>query len=155
MNDMSRGAAGKKTSAMKREAEPGRKQAVLKSVKGAIYALVVTVVFILIFALIVKESNVEPGLISIINQIVKILGIIFAAFIASRGVESGKILAGSMGGILYIVFGYLVFSLIDGAFGDIVLLFSDLAMALLIGTVTAIVVSKIHPKKQNQKKTAH
>ena len=143
----------KKAPATKKEAEPGRKQAVLKSVKGAIYALVVTVVFILIFALIVKESNVEPGLISIINQIVKILGIIFASFIAARGVQSGQIMAGSMAGMLYIVFGYLVFSLIDGEFGDIVLMFSDLAMALLIGTVTAIVVSKIHPKKQ--KKAAH
>jgi uncharacterized membrane protein len=44
-----------------------------------------------------------------------------------------------MTGIMYMLLSYLIFSLIEGMFGNIALLFSDLLMGLLIGMVFAII----------------
>ena len=131
--------------------DQGRKRAAIRAVKGAIYALCVTVVLVLAFALIVKQTNMDAGTISIINQVIKILSIILAAFIASRGLGKGSIMAGAVSAALYVILGYFIFSLIEGQFGDILMLFSDLVMGVIIGVVLSAILSKMQAPKAKRK----
>ena len=124
---------------------------VLKSVKGAVYALVITITSILALALIVKETGLESGVISIVNQAIKIISIFTAAFIASREAPEKQLISGAVAGMLYIVFGYFTFSLIEGEFGDINKLFIDILMGLAIGVITSLIFSKLKaPEKRRR-----
>ena len=137
----------------KRDNKPIKKVPFLKALKGAVFALVLTIAAILILAFIVKEGNISDGAINAVNQIIKVVSIFTAAFIASRAVDGAFAFTGAISGALYVVLGYLAFSLIDGKMGDIVLLLADMAMGLAIGMLTAIIFGKfLRGKKSVRKK---
>lgn len=127
--------------------EPDKKKAVIKSVKGAVFGLLVTVVSILVFAFIVKQLGMSTEAIAAVNQTIKVVSTFIAALIASRGVDKNGVMAGAMSGMIYVVLGYVTFSIIDGQFGDIMMMFADLAMGIVIGMLTAIIFGKFLVKK--------
>lgn len=127
----------------RKKSDPQRKTAVMHALKGAIMGLVITVVCVLIFAVIVKQSGATDAAIAAVNQGIKIVSIFIAAFMASRGMGKQAAITGAMAGAIFIVFGYLTFSLIDGQFGDILMMFADLAMGLVIGMLTGIIFGKL------------
>ncbi len=111
------------------------------ALKGTLISMVFTVAVTLLFALVIKETGMKDNTIAIINQVVKIGGIILASFFAVKGLEEKQWLVGGISGILFIVLSYLIFSLIEGVFGNVAVLFSNLLMGLLIGLVFAIIVA--------------
>lgn len=112
-----------------------------RALKGTLVSMVFTVAAILLFALIIKETGLADNVIAPVNQIIKIAGIIAASFFAIKGLHERQWIVGGMAGILFIVLSYLVFSLIEGMFGNVALLFSDMLMGLLIGMVFAIIMA--------------
>lgn len=118
------------------------------ALKGALISMVFTVAVILLFALIIKETGMADNVIAPINQIIKILGIIAASYFAIKGMTEKQWLCGGMGGIMFILLGYLIFSLIEGMFGNVALLFSDMLMGMLIGVVFAIIVASFFGKSK-------
>ncbi len=112
-----------------------------RAVKGTLVSMVFTVAAILLFALIIKETGLADGVIAPVNQVIKILGIIGASYFAIKGMAEKQWLTGGIAGLLFISLSYLVFSLIEGMFGSVALLFSDMLMGLLIGMVFAIIVA--------------
>ncbi len=141
MDTNTKGAAVAKTAA-----KPGKKSSTFwkmfkAALKGTLISMVFTVAVTLLFALVIKETGMKDNTISIINQVVKIGGIILASFFAIKGMSEKQWLVGGMAGILFIVVSYLIFSLIEGMFGNVAVLFSNLLMGLLIGLVFAIIVA--------------
>ena len=128
-----------------------QKQYELRSLKGAILALLITVFSVLILAVIVKSSDIKDETITVINQAIKIISIFLGAFVAGRGTEKGYFGAGALAGGIYIVLGYLTFSLLEGRFGDILLLFADLAMGVIIGGLTGLIFGRLLDTKEKSK----
>ena len=123
------------------------------ALKGALVSMVFTVAIILLFALIIKETGMSDSVIAVINQVIKIGGIVAASYFAIRGTKLKQWLCGAMAGVMFILLNYLVFSLIEGMFGNVALLFSDLLMGLLIGMVFAIIVANFFNRSKAPKKT--
>ena len=127
---------------------------VLKVLKGAVAGLIVTIGSVLILAFVIKNSDMSNETISAFNQIIKILSVFIASFIASRGINNKFIAHGALSGVLYVMLGFLAFSIIDGGFGDIKLLLLDLVMAAVIGVMVAFIFGKlIKSKKQTTNKS--
>jgi putative membrane protein (TIGR04086 family) len=120
-----------------------------ESVKGTLISMIFSVAAILLFALIIKETKSSDSLIAIINQIIKIGGIMLASYFAAKGLPDRQWIAGGITGVMYILLSYLIYSLIEGMFGNVGLLFSNLLMGLLIGAVFAIITANFlsGPKK--------
>lgn len=136
----------KSAPAAKSAAKPAEKSATFwkmfkAALKGTLISMVFTVAVTLLFALVIKETGMKDNTIAIINQVVKIGGIILASYFAVKGLQEKQWLVGGMAGILFIVLSYLIFSLIEGMFGNVAVLFSNLLMGLLIGLVFAIIVA--------------
>lgn len=125
---------------------------VLKSAKGAIYALIITISAILAFTLIIKETGLSGNVIPIVNQTIKIVSIFVAALISSRESPEQQLISGSMSGMMYIVFGYFTFSLVEGCFGDIKKLFLDILMGLAVGFITSLIFSKLGTKPAKKRR---
>ena len=123
-----------------------------KSIKGAIIGLILTILSVLIFAVMVKQFGLSDGVIAVVNQTVKVISIFVAAFLASRNTDDAKVIAGTMAGVLFVIFGYLVFSLVDSNWGRISVLLADLAMGAVIGMLTAMIFSKLFSSDKKQPK---
>jgi putative membrane protein (TIGR04086 family) len=109
------------------------------ALKGTLISMIFTIAVILLFALIIKETGLADNVIGPVNQVIKIAGIIAASYFAVKGLADKQWLCGGITGIMYMLLSYLIFSLIEGVFGKIALLFSDLLMGMLIGLVFAII----------------
>jgi putative membrane protein (TIGR04086 family) len=141
METNTKGAAVAKTAA-----KPGKGSSTFwklfkAALKGTLISMVFTVAVTLLFALVIKETGMKDNAIGIINQVVKIGGILLASFFAVKGLQEKQWLVGGLAGILFIVLSYLIFSLIEGVFGNVAVLFSNLLMGLLIGLVFAIIIA--------------
>ena len=121
------------------------------ALKGALIAMVFTVAAILLFALIIKETGMADGTVAVIDQIIKIGGIIAASYFAIRAMTERQWLCGALAGILFIVLSYFVFSLVEGMFGNVALLFSDILMGMLIGMVFAIIAANFFSRSKKSK----
>ena len=117
------------------------------SIKGTLISMVFTTAAILLFALIIQETRMSSSAASVIYQILRIGGIILASYFAIRGFVERRWLLGGMTGVLFIVLSYLLVSLIEGIFGNVVVLFSNMLMGLLIGMVFAIIVASLKGSK--------
>ena len=121
---------------------------IFHSIKGAITALIVTVAAVLALALIVKQSGMDETKISAINQAIKVVSIFIAGLISSRSVDEKQLFTGSVSGLLYVIIGYIAFSLIEGEWGDILLLMADLAMGAIVGALVGLIFGKLLKKQK-------
>lgn len=124
-----------------------------RAAKGTLISMVFTVAVILLFALIIKETGLSDSVIAPVNQIIKIGGIIAASYFAVKGVTEKHWLLGGLSGVLFIGLSYLIFSLIEGMFGNVALLFSDMLMGLLIGMIFAIIIANFGKSSRTKVKT--
>lgn len=123
------------------------------ALKASIMAMIFTITAILIFALIVKSAELDVKSIIVLNEIIKIAGIICASFFAARDPGARTVLAAAMAGVLYIVIGFFVFSIIQGGFGDVLMLFTDAMMGVVIGFVVGLFVAKVIKRNKSAGKT--
>lgn len=107
--------------------------------KGVMYAVISTLLFVLLFALIIKWANLGNVVIRPVMQVVKVLGIFLGVAIALRKAKSKGWLWGGLVGILYMVFTCLIFSLLDGNFQIGFGALSDLLFQTLVGVVSAVI----------------
>ncbi len=120
------------------------------AVKGVLLAIIFTVACILVYALIIKLAGLDETSIPVVNQIIKIIAIVLAAFSANTAKTSQNTLRGLLAGGLYIILGFLIFSLIEGQFGLVPIMLADLLMGIIIGAIIGFISTKT--KKKESKK---
>ena len=107
--------------------------------KGVLCAVIVTLLFVLGFALVVQLTGLSNQVISPIMQIVKVVCIFVAVAIALKSVKSKGWLFGALVGLLYMVLTFLIFSLLDGEFNLGFNALSDLIFQSLVGLISAVI----------------
>lgn len=105
--------------------------------KGVMYAVIATLLFVLLFALIIKWANLGNGVIKPVMQVIKVVCIFLGVAIALRKAKSKGWLYGGLIGILYMVFTFLIFSFLDGSFTVGLAALSDLLFQTVVGVVSA------------------
>jgi putative membrane protein (TIGR04086 family) len=110
---------------------------------GVLPSVIFTIAAVLLFALIIKVFSVSDNAIMPVNQIIKILGVALAGFIVGRKCKEKPALFGALAGIFYVIAGFLLFSLVNGAFTPSVSLLSDVVMGAVIGLISAIIAAKL------------
>lgn len=112
----------------------------IKSIsKGVLCAVIVTLLFILGFALIVQLTGFSNGVISPVMQVVKVVCIFVAVAIAIKPAKSKGWLFGALVGLLYMVLTFFIFSLLDGQFNIGFSALSDLLFQTLVGLVSGVI----------------
>lgn len=107
--------------------------------KGVLCAVIVTLLFVLGFALLVQICGLSDNVISPVMQVVKVICIFVAVAIALKSVKSKGWLFGAIVGLLYMVFTFLIFSLLDGKFTVGMTALSDLLFQTLIGLISGVI----------------
>ncbi len=115
-------------------------------VKGVVFAGVFTIFAILAFAFAIKAFSMESGPIPVVNQVVKMVGVFIAVWVATKKDKKPGIIKGIVTGIAYVAFGFLLMSLIGGEMGMIPVLLSDIAMGGVAGAIYALLLGLLRPK---------
>lgn len=112
--------------------------------KGAIYALIISLLGILLFAFIIKLTSLSDNLIKPINQIIKVVSIMFGCFFAFKKNNEKTLIKGLFIGILYTVLAFLLFSALNGSFNFSKTIFVDILFGGVVGIISSIVYNIFH-----------
>ena len=106
--------------------------------KGSLIAVSISLILILLFAVLIKLTNIPDVAISPVNQVIKIISIFFGCFLCLKKLPQKGLVTGSFVGMLYTVLAFLIFSLLGGTFSFNLTLLSDIIFATIIGGICGI-----------------
>lgn len=138
--------AGKKGSAL-----PG---AAAQIVKGCIGGIVFTIVMVLLFAFLLKSMALADSVIAPANEGIKLAAVLLTAYLATKKPTGPPWLIGAVSGVVYMVAGFFVFSLLDGGLGLWQILLSDALTGALVGLIGGLLFRTIlkRPKQTAYKR---
>ena len=111
----------------------------LSILKGAFGAITTSLLCVLIFAFVIKFTNISENLITPINQAIKIISILVGAIITSKKIATKGWLCGLVLGGIYTLLSFLIFSILDGEFNINFSLFTDFIFGSITGLLAGII----------------
>ena len=101
--------------------------------KGSVFAVVITLFFIILFALAMQLSSLSESIIRPVVQVIRILSIAWGgAYAARKGLQKGW-LRGAAVGVCYVILVSLIGVISGGQFSFDRILLSDTLMAIVVG----------------------
>lgn len=107
--------------------------------KGTLIALCVSLVLVLVFAFILKFTNISDSVINPINQVIKGISIFLGVFIGLKKCKELGLVSGLLIGYIYTLLAFLVFSLLSGSFVFDITLLTDSVFGAVIGAICGII----------------
>jgi len=112
---------------------------VIAVLKSSLIAIIITLVFFTLFAVIIKVADMKESIIPPVVQVVRTLCIAFGGLLAARSSRKMGWLKGGITGVLYILFAFIISSLFGESnfMGSLIL--SDLLLGSVAGAVGGII----------------
>jgi len=109
-------------------------------IKGSLFGLCASLIFILIFAFFLRFIAVSDGAILAVVQIIKGLSILFGVFVGMKKTKELGFVTGMVIGLLFTCFSFLVFSILDNFTFEISkTLLNDIVFGTIIGGICGII----------------
>jgi len=109
-----------------------------KLFKGLLWSVALTLAFVLLFAFIIKQANLDDAIIKPVVQSIKVLCILIGVAITIKNTRCCGWLWGGIVGILYTVLVFCTFSAIDGTFVVDLSALNDLVFSTVGGVLSAM-----------------
>lgn len=120
---------------------------ILKIIKGALYALCVSLALILVFAFLLRFIAIDEETISPVVQVIKGVSILIGVLIALKSVSEMGFLNGIIIGLSYTIIAFLCFSMLDGfKFEFNKVLLNDIIFGSIIGGISGIIAVNMKKK---------
>lgn len=114
--------------------------------KGALMALSVCLIGILIFAFILRFTAISDSLIRPINQVIKTISILIGTFFGLKKSKDMGLISGLIIGILFTIISFVAFSILDGHFEFGISLVNDCMFGSIIGGICGIIAVNLRKK---------
>ena len=114
--------------------------------KGTLIALCVSLSLILIFAFLLKFTNIPDSAITPINQVIKGVSIFLGVFIGLKKAKELGLVSGLLIGLIYTLLAFIVFSILAGNFTFNLTLLTDMIFGAVIGAICGIICVNIKKK---------
>lgn len=107
-------------------------------IKGSLWAVSISLIAILLFAILIRFTNIPDSFIKPINQVIKVFSILIGVILGARINPSKGLKMGFFTGVLYSILAYLIFSLLSMSFSFDMTNIIDLIFAGLIGAISGV-----------------
>ena len=107
--------------------------------KGTLIALCISLVLVLVFAFLLKFTNIPDTVITPINQVIKGISIFFGVFIGMKKSKELGLVCGLLIGFCYTIVAFLVFSILSGGFNFDITFLTDIIFGAVIGGICGII----------------
>jgi len=114
--------------------------------RGTIYALTTTLVFVLVLALVIRLSGIAGTTVAVLTQIIKVISIFYGTAIVLKTVEKMGWLHGIVLGLIYTILAFFAFSIIGSNFDITTGIFAEMLFAGAVGSVSALVLRMGTPR---------
>ena len=107
--------------------------------KGVLIALCTSLVLVLVFAFLLKFTNISDSAIAPVNQVIKGISIFLGVFVGLKKCKELGLVSGLLIGFIYTLVAFLVFSILSGAFSFDITLLTDTVFGAVIGAICGII----------------
>ena len=107
--------------------------------KGVMVAVCISLVLVLLFAFLLKFTNIPESTIKPVNQVIKGLSILMGVFVGLKRKKELGLVSGLLIGLIYTIAAFLVFSCLGGAFSFDLTLLTDLLFGAVMGAICGII----------------
>ena len=107
--------------------------------KGALVAVCVSLVLVLMFAFLLKFTNIPESTIKPVNQVIKGLSILIGVFVGLRKSKERGLVSGLLIGFIYTIVAFVVFSILGGVFAFDLTFLSDILFGAVMGAICGII----------------
>lgn len=115
-------------------------------IKGSLWAVSISLIAILLFAILIRFTNIPDSFIKPINQVIKVFSILIGVILGAKINPSKGLKMGFFTGVLYSILAYLIFSLLSMSFSFDMTNIIDLVFAGLIGAISGVFAVNISSK---------
>lgn len=129
--------------------EKGVVRSVLDVIKTVVIAVLISMVLVLVFALIVKATDLNDAVIGYVDQGIKIVSVLVATLIGFRRGGKGGWLKGFISGLLYVVTSFFVFAAISGDFSVGKLSWVDVLTGAAVGLICGVIAVNVKKSAKN------
>ena len=114
---------------------------IFQVVKASAAAVIISLLFVLVFTLIIQFCSLSVGVIKPVNQVFKILSIIAGGLIFIRG-EKGWI-KGAVYGLIAVIITYLLYGIISLSLTISWMFLAELAIGAVAGGISGVIAVNI------------
>ena len=107
--------------------------------KGVMVAVCISLVLVLLFAFLLKFTNIPESTIKPVNQVIKGLSILMGVFVGLKRKKELGLVSGLLIGLIYTIVAFLVFSCLGGVFAFDLTLLTDLLFGAVMGAICGII----------------
>ena len=122
------------------------KNDVVDVLKAVLFATLISLGLVLIFAIIIRFASVENKVIMPVNIAIKIVSVFVGVLIGFKQAQNG-LLKGAITGLAYMLLTFLIFSALNG-FKDVKFSWIDLITLPLAGAISGIITVNIKGRKK-------
>ena len=115
-----------------------KKTTIIAFIKAAILAIIIALALILIFAFVLKLTNLNDAAILPINMVIKAISVCVGTIVLCKNGQGGLI-KGLVLGLLFACLSFTIFSILNGSFVFKFSLIIDLVYCTLVGAIVGIV----------------
>ena len=115
-------------------------------IKGSVLSVSITIIAICVFAFLLRFIDINAGMITPINQAIKIISILFGSFVGLKKAKGKGLIAGFLIGIFYTIISFLIFSILNGSFCFDSSLIYDSLFGGIAGGIAGIVAVNLKTK---------
>lgn len=107
--------------------------------KGTLYAICLSLILVLVFAFLLKFTNIPDSAIYPVNQVVKGVSIFVGVFAGLKKSKELGLVSGLLIGFVYTILAFLIFSILGGSFNFDITLLTDIVFGAVIGAICGII----------------
>ena len=124
---------------MKEIPQEGAGKNLIRIIKGSGLSLIITIILLLIFSALLTYTNLNENTIPAVIIIVTSISILIGSLISSKNIKKNGLTNGALVGLIYILFIYLISSIINGNFGMNMYSVIMIGTSILIGAIGGII----------------
>ncbi|MBO5394365.1 MAG: TIGR04086 family membrane protein [Clostridia bacterium] len=118
----------------------GNRSSIVSSIaKGSIVALCSSLLLVLVFAFLLKFTNIPDSAITPVNQVIKGVSVFLGVFVGMKKIKELGLISGLLIGVVYTIAAFFVFSILAGGFVFDLTFITDIVFGAIIGGVCGII----------------
>lgn len=114
---------------------------ILTLIKSAILGVIISIVLVLALAFLLKFVELSDGVITIIDEIIKIISIFIATISLVKKSPYKILYKSALLGAVYMLLTYIVFSALRGNYTFGISLIIDIVLGAVVGVIVAIILN--------------
>ncbi len=108
-------------------------------IKGVLVSVCVSLVLVLLFAFLLKFTNIPESTIKPVNQVIKGLSILIGVFVGLKRSKELGLVSGLIIGFLYTIVAFLIFACLGGIFAFDLTFLTDILFGAVMGSICGII----------------